>query len=998
MKIRIFTFILSLFMILSISAQTASKYFYYYKGKKYFLQLDKSSIAISSTNTDVVRNFKTTTPIVENFTKNSLLNDGKKVVSDKKSYYVEIESDANISDEQYIANIAEKNKNPNVLVASPCFISGEKQKMGMSNNFYVKLKSKNDLKLLNELAQKNNVEVLGYNEYMPLWFTISCSKNSTLPTAIEMSALFYETGSFEASEPEFMYHNLEATADPSYPNQWSLKNTGQFGASYAGIDIKAESAWTLSTGANVKTAIFDHGFEMNHPDLAANVFGSGYDAQTNTSPSVVRGSHGTACAGIAGAVQNNNLGISGVAPNTKLISISINLTFADTAQQLANGFNWATANGVDVISNSWGGYAPSTIIENGITNALVNGRGGKGMVVVFAAGNENNTTIRYPGSWNPQILVVGALSPCGERKNPGSCDGENWWGSCYGSQLDIMAPGVKMPTTDRQGGNGYNASDYTPDFNGTSSACPVIAGVAALILSANPCLTAQQVRDIIEQTAQKVRTDLYAYASTSGRPNGTWNSQMGYGLVNAYAAVQRAKSTFSLAAFDSSADIGLEPNPSATTWANIYQSPDIWNRRTNSSLLNFTHQDPGYLGPGFNVMRFRVRNIGCTTSAPSFARLYWTMGSTGETWPNSWNGIQLINGFSAGGELTTPYTGFNASNTYATGQGFKIPALAPGQTYIIDAKWNPVDPAIYGGLTDNQVCFLGRIVSPGDPMYNENPGPNAPIQPNVTNNNNVVTRNTRLVSLSGTFPKKSGFFFGNYFDFEKNFDVKFNLVKDSNVPFKSVGNIVVKLNDIAWERWENGGKVMEGMQVLNYNEHEFIITDLQNASLKNIRLKAGEYFPVALSFQQENTSITSPESYDFAATQSITGSPDELYGSVCHFLITINQKEPSDGEQFCDDKCRQAKTQSAILQDVKLSPNPASSNATLEFNLAKDAKVNIVLADYNGKTLKTISESESLRKGISRKVFSINDLPNGVYVVSILANSEKKSIHLIVKH
>jgi hypothetical protein len=70
---------------------------------------------------------------------------------------------------------------------------------------------------------------------------------------------------------------------------------------------------------------------------------------------------------------------------------------------------------------------------------------------------------------------------------------------------------------------------------------------------------------------------------------------MGYGLVNAYAAVQRAKSTFSLAtAFDSSADIGLEPNPSATTWANIYQSPDIWNRRTNSSLLNCS-SGSGYL-------------------------------------------------------------------------------------------------------------------------------------------------------------------------------------------------------------------------------------------------------------------------------------------------------------------------------------------------------------------------------------------------------------------
>uniref|UniRef100_UPI000558EEA1 3-coathanger stack domain-containing protein n=1 Tax=Aquimarina megaterium TaxID=1443666 RepID=UPI000558EEA1 len=145
-----------------------------------------------------------------------------------------------------------------------------------------------------------------------------------------------------------------------------------------------------------------------------------------------------------------------------------------------------------------------------------------------------------PGNSNPDVLVVGAMSPCAERKNPSSCDGENRWGSCYGTQLDIVAPGVKMPTTDRQGINGYSTSDYTQTFNGTSSACPVVAGVAALILSVNPNLTFGEVNTIIEQSAQKVGT--YTYSTTGGRPNGTWNNQMGYGLVDAHQAVLLAQS------------------------------------------------------------------------------------------------------------------------------------------------------------------------------------------------------------------------------------------------------------------------------------------------------------------------------------------------------------------------------------------------------------------------------------------------------------------------
>ena len=134
---------------------------------------------------------------------------------------------------------------------------------------------------------------------------------------------------------------------------------------------------------------------------------------------------------------------------------------------------------------------------------------------------------------------MGAISPCGERKSPTSCDTETSWGSNYGNALDIMAPGVLISTTDNNslrqscngygGYNGYNSytlhsilggnkissdytdRDYTVCFLGTSAATPHVAGVAALVLSVNPNLTGQQVRNIIESTTQKVRADLYTY-------------------------------------------------------------------------------------------------------------------------------------------------------------------------------------------------------------------------------------------------------------------------------------------------------------------------------------------------------------------------------------------------------------------------------------------------------------------------------------------------------
>jgi len=243
---------------------------------------------------------------------------------------------------------------------------------------------------------------------------------------------------------------------------------------------------------------------------------------------------------VIGAQQNNEIGISGVAPNCKLLpvyleffnTIPIPIT---TAQQYANGFNWARINGADVINNSWGLPVDCQfpILEEAVDSALIRGRNGKGTIVVFPSGNSNSAIAGYPQNIMPDILVVGAISPCGDRKSPSSCDGENW-GSCYGAQLDIVVPGVFIPTTSADDTSGYAI------YHMTSSACPHVAGVAALVLSANPNLTGKQVRDIIESTAQKVRPDLYGYADTTGRFNGTWHREMGYGLVNAHAAVLKA--------------------------------------------------------------------------------------------------------------------------------------------------------------------------------------------------------------------------------------------------------------------------------------------------------------------------------------------------------------------------------------------------------------------------------------------------------------------------
>lgn len=158
---------------------------------------------------------------------------------------------------------------------------------------------------------------------------------------------------------------------------------------------------------------------------------------------------------------------------------------------------------------------------------IFRGRNGKGMIITNSSGNDDaditGVVVNFPGNYRPEILLVGSID----------CDGVLSDFSIDGPEVDICAPGSEILST--MPGNQYGLE------SGTSMSCACVAGVAALILDANPQLTGQDVRDIIEKTAKKVGDG--EYVRNLDRPNGIWNVEYGYGLVDAYSAVKMALDT-----------------------------------------------------------------------------------------------------------------------------------------------------------------------------------------------------------------------------------------------------------------------------------------------------------------------------------------------------------------------------------------------------------------------------------------------------------------------
>lgn len=569
---------------LSVSAQ---QHYYYYKGEKIMMELNPEYIFVSSPNEDNIKdlntNFTVNTSIVSEVKKETIsqtLNKPEGTSEVPTRYWREIKLNDNFTPANYLSEVQQMQLNNNDIIVAPYFKTASTEKLGLSNYFYVRLKDQNDFSVLQDMIEQHNVELIGQNKFRPLSYILSVTSNSL--NAVQMAIIFHESNLFEHAGPDLMFdfklssninssNSVAIPNDTFYPDQWCFNNTGQDDGR-AGIDIKAEDAWDITTGHNgISTAVIDEGVELDHPDLINNIIGNGFDPISGTSPAQVYGPHGTACASLVAGEGNNNEGISGVAPNSKIIPISIDFNVG-TLQTFADAIDWAWRNGADVISNSWGivgAGVPSTMeIDIAINNALTNGRNGLGTVVVFSSGNDNIDGAQYPSNTNPDILCIGAIDRCGIRSGradivANSC--EPWCATCrpgssFGNPLDVVAGGTSISSADRQGdvtdvrpdfgdynpdsfsaADNYDNFDYTNGFGGTSAACPIAAGVVALVLSVNPALTVQQVNTIIEQSAQKIRTDEHDYATTANRPNGTWNNEVGYGLVDAHQAILLAQ-------------------------------------------------------------------------------------------------------------------------------------------------------------------------------------------------------------------------------------------------------------------------------------------------------------------------------------------------------------------------------------------------------------------------------------------------------------------------
>jgi subtilisin family serine protease len=307
-------------------------------------------------------------------------------------------------------------------------------------------------------------------------------------------------------------------------------------ARYATKITLAEQAWEEQAGdEQVRIAILDEGVDTRHPDLRHAIV-AGFDSADGDEfqePNAWDG-HGTACAGLAAAMPSIPEGMRGIGGGCGIMAVRIAYSsepggpWVTTNSGIAKSVDWSWKNGADVLSNSWGGGAPSNAIVSAFTRARRHGRGGKGCVLVAAAGN-NAGPVSFPASLDG-IIAVSATNEFDEFKTKSSRDGENW-GSNFGPEICLGAPGVHNFTTDITGASGYNGGgNYYDRFNGTSSATPLVAGACALLISAKPDAHEREIRDALEQSADKVGNKAYV----NGR-----NDQLGYGRLNVLRALRR---------------------------------------------------------------------------------------------------------------------------------------------------------------------------------------------------------------------------------------------------------------------------------------------------------------------------------------------------------------------------------------------------------------------------------------------------------------------------
>lgn len=304
---------------------------------------------------------------------------------------------------------------------------------------------------------------------------------------------------------------IATSNDPEIANQWYLNKINTF------------DAWAISTTTStIKIAVVDNAIQTNHPDLSGNIIG-GFDVSDNDSdpnpPNTTFG-HGTHVAGLISAVTNNSIGIAAAAKNSvKILAIKAtpNTGSANSIYHGYEGIEWAINNGAKIISLSWGGLGFSQVEQDVINNAYNNG-----ILVIAAAGNDNNDTPSYPAAYEHVIAVASTDS-----------DDKRSSFSNFGSWIDISAPGRGILST-------LPFNTYA-SYNGTSMATPLVASVCGYIEAINTTLTPDAIQQLIQKTADDISTQ-----------NPTQLGKLGGGRINMLKAVACLQENLTEASLSSS--------------------------------------------------------------------------------------------------------------------------------------------------------------------------------------------------------------------------------------------------------------------------------------------------------------------------------------------------------------------------------------------------------------------------------------------------------------
>ena len=376
----------------------------------------------------------------------------------------------------------------------------------------------------------------------------------------------------EYAEPNYIIRAVGTPNDPEFWRQWGLTKIG------------APQAWDVTTGSSdLIIAIVDSGIDLDHPDLSGKII-PGYDYVNGDWVPDDDYGHGTHVAGIAAAWTNNGQGVAGVSWGARLMALKVlNAGGSGSYADVASAVTYAANHGAKIINLSLGGDYDSQTLHDAVVYAH-----NAGCVLAAATGKDGRSVVPYPAKY-AEALAVAATDSNDQRA----------WFSNYGPEVDVAAPGVRIYST-------YLSDGYTY-MDGTSMATPHVAGLAALIWSAYPSYTNDQVEGRIEMTA----LDL-------GAPG--WDLYYGHGRIDAHVAlcapdVGASPQSIAFLADDTTDPIpssrtvsvlntGCDPitwtaaiSPSATTWLTA-TSPSGTATKTSPGSISLSASKSGLVGHG----------------------------------------------------------------------------------------------------------------------------------------------------------------------------------------------------------------------------------------------------------------------------------------------------------------------------------------------------------------------------------------------------------------